>query len=374
MALIGALFLLGAGSACAAPPGMDCPLATTPYSSATPLIDLLIDPRARAVLDRELGPVLDRMPPRFATTTPPSFATIIAVRELIGMIGRKDGDAVAAKLDAELRAIPLTDAAIRARCARYDRTPPPIPPEIRHPALLVFDKITGFRDGPSVDATADAIKAIARQRGWMLYFSANGAVFNRRDLARFDAVIWNNVSGDALTVPQEQAFRHYLAQGGGFVGFHGAGGDPLYVWDWYADTLIGARFIGPPMAPQFQDARVVVDDDRSAITQGLGGGWTMKDEWYSFAASPRKTGAHILLTLDESSYNPIGYGGQRLAMGDHPIAWTRCIGDGRSFYSAIGHRPESYTEPHNRQLMEQGIAWAAGLGKTRCRAGQETVR
>jgi uncharacterized protein len=58
-------------------------------------------------------------------------------------------------------------------------------------------------------------------------------------------------------------------------------------------------------------------------------------------------------------------------MGDHPIAWTQCIGDGRSFYSAIGHRPESYIEPHSVRLLEQGIAWAAGLGETRCVNGKE---
>jgi len=37
---------------------------------------------------------------------------------------------------------------------------------------------------------------------------------------------------------------------------------------------------------------------------------------------------------------------QDLRMGDHPIAWIHCLGEGRSFYSAIGHRPESYSEPH----------------------------
>ena len=58
-------------------------------------------------------------------------------------------------------------------------------------------------------------------------------------------------------------------------------------------------------------------------------------------------------------------------MGDHPIAWTRCVGDGRSFYSAIGHRPETYSEPHHVQLLEQAIAWAAGMGETQCRAGKE---
>jgi hypothetical protein len=46
-----------------------------------------------------------------------------------------------------------------------------------------------------------------------------------------------------------------------------------------------------------------------------------------------------------------------LHMGDHPIAWTQCVGKGRSFYTAIGHKPESYSEPNTNKLIEQGVAW-----------------
>ena len=100
----------------------------------------------------------------------------------------------------------------------------------------------------------------------------------------------------------------------------------------------------------------------------------MTEEWYSFEKTPREKGVHVLATLDESTYSPVGMGGADLRMGDHPIAWTQCIGDARSFYSAIGHRPESYTEPNSALLLERGIEWAAGLGASRCRSGQEVPR
>ena len=93
----------------------------------------------------------------------------------------------------------------------------------------------------------------------------------------------------------------------------------------------------------------------------------MTDEWYSFKSDPRAKGAHILLTLNEATYKPMS-GKLDLHMGDHPIAWTQCIGKGRSFYTAIGHRPESYSEPNTHKLIEQGVAWAAGHGS--CPAGK----
>jgi type 1 glutamine amidotransferase len=199
---------------------------------------------------------------------------------------------------------------------------------------------------------------IARQHGWGVVVTENGAVFNPTQLARFKAVVWNNVSGDVLTIRQRAAFRSWIEHGGGYAGIHGSGGDPVYPWDWYADILIGARFIGHPMAPQFQTARVKVENPANPITAGLGAGWSMSEEWYSFNRSPRVDGSRVLLSLDESSYSQVGMNHENLSMGDHPIAWTRCVGHGRSFYTAIGHRPENYDEPHSRAVLERGIAWA----------------
>lgn len=120
------------------------------------------------------------------------------------------------------------------------------------------------------------------------------------------------------------------------------------------------------MDPQFQDARLVVERG-SDLVRDLPPQWTMKDEWYSFSSSPRASGANVLVTLDESTYSLVGVGGQDLHMGDHPIAWTRCIGKGRSFYSAIGHRAESYSDPNHLKLLEAGLLWAADGEDGQCR-------
>jgi len=269
-------------------------------------------------------------------------------------------------LASDLAAIQVTTDDSRARCARYDIQPPQLTMPASRPAMLVFDKSVGFRDGASVDAANALLTRTASNRGWALVLTSNAAVFDASLLQHFDAVVWNNVSGDVLTIPQRSALRNYIESGGGFAGFHGSGGDPLYLWDWYADSLIGARFTGHPMAPQFQDVRLIVEDHKSAITRGLGSGWMLKDEWYSFKESPRARGAHILVTIDEASYNPVD-GARDLRMGDHPIAWTRCVGKGRSFYSAIGHRPETYSDAKAAALLEGGIAWAAGLLSSSCR-------
>jgi uncharacterized protein len=343
---------------------IDCPLRDAPYSIDTPLIDILLKSEAKAAVDRELPELLQQLPARFASTTAPSFASIITVRSLTSS-KREAADAVA-KLNQTLAALTVTADDRTARCARYDIERPNIVVPKGQPRLLLFDKITGFRDSASVEAASAALRAMAERNGWALVATDKGGAITPANLKKFDAVIWNNVSGDVLTLSQRRALQTYIEHGGGFVGIHGSGGDPANFWDWYADTLIGARFAGHPMAPQFQDARLIIEPSGNSIGQDLAPGWTMNDEWYSFKTNPRDAGVQVVATLDETSYTPQGMGGQDLRMGDHPIAWTRCIGRGRSFYSAIGHRPESYAEPHHVRLLEQAIVWAAGQGQTQC--------
>lgn len=254
--------------------------------------------------------------------------------------------------------------------SRFDATPPDLPPHFNRTAILVFSKTNGYRHVDAIPAANAAFEEIARARGWSVYFTENGAVANRQQLQRFDAVVFNNVSGDVFTQEQRDALRQYIEGGGGFVGIHGAGGDPAYAWDWYVQNLIGAQFIGHPMlpgAPQFQEATVRVEDRTHPATRRLPADWTRTDEWYSFAASARRDGYHVLAALDESTYTPGQLGPRVLAMGaDHPIMWSHCEGRGRAFYSAIGHRADAYDVAY-RQVLEGATAWAARLEGEGCR-------
>lgn len=333
---------------------VDCPLRDEPYSIRSPLIDVLLNPAARAVIDKTVPGRLDKLPPRFAGTTPPNFASILSTEMAGAMIGIP-ADKLPA-IDAELRALPVSEADKAARCARYDNDVPPFDLPKGKPRLLLFEKMTGFRDGPSVDAAHAAFVDMAKRNGWAIVSTDKGGAINARTLRRFDAIIWNNISGDVLTLTQRRALQDFLKRGGGFVAVHGSAGDPVYFWDWYADSLIGARFKGHPMNPQFQDARIEVNKDHP-LARSLPAEWVMKDEWYSFSTNPRAAGAKVLLSLDESSYSPQGMQGD-LRMGDHPIAWTNCQGKGHVFYSAIGHMPETYSEPHYVALLEDAIRWA----------------
>ncbi|MCE7796332.1 ThuA domain-containing protein [Sphingobium sufflavum] len=354
--------LLALAAPAQAAPVLDCPLRDMPFSMQSPMIDILLSPAAKAVVDRKLGGLLDKLPKQMFGTTAPSFASILTIKEAAGFATRGGGAMPdLTGLDEELAKIPVTAADRTARCVRYDDDRPTFKLPAGKPRILLFEKMTGFRDGPSVDAAHAAFTALAERKGWALVSTLKGGAIHPSVLKNFDAVIWNNVSGDVLTLSQRKALQAFVKGGGGFVAVHGSAGDFATFWDWYVDDLIGARFAGHPMSPQFQDARVVVEAKDSPLAKGLPAEWVMKDEWYSFRNNPRASGSTIIATLDEKSYKPDGLAGQNLRMGDdHPVAWTRCIGKGRMFYSAIGHRPETYSEPHYVTMLENALGWATG--------------
>ena len=356
LALAGISCLGLAASPALARPVTDCPLRDAPFTVDSPLVDVLLNPAARAVVEKASGRSLDKGPAMFLGTKPPTFAAILTVKMAGRFTGMKDD--VLPVIDAELRKLPVTAADKVARCARYDNDVPAFTLQSGKPHLLLFEKINGFKDTPSVNAAHAALVSMAERKGWDIVSTEMGGAFNPATLKKFDAVIWNNISGDVLTLSQRKAFQHYLNNGGAFVAVHGSAGDPSYFWSWYPDKLLGARFLAHPMDPQFQAARVVVSKDHP-LASALPAEWTMTDEWYSFTTNPETIGAKVVLSLDESTYKPVGPMGVDLRMGDHPIAWTNCIGKGRMFYSAIGHRPETYSQPEYVTLLEGAIGWAA---------------
>jgi uncharacterized protein len=344
----------------------DCPLRNAPFTNDSPLYDVLLSPAAKAAVERVRPGFVAGIPPFFSSLETPSFATILSFKTMVRFAPSTTA-AELAQLDAALRAVPVTAADRRARCARYDNDRPRLtrtPGRPSQPRVLLFEKMTGFRDGPSVEAAKAAVVDMAERNGWSLAITDHGGSINARDLRQYDVIFWNNVSGDVLTLSQRRILRSWVEHGGGFVAVHGSAGDPTYFWDWYVDSLIGARFTGHPSDPQFQDATVRIEQTASGIGAGLPASFTMNDEWYSFVASPRPH-VNVIAMLDESTYRQVGRFGTNIVMGaDHPIVWNHCVGRGRSFYSAIGHRPEQYAEPRYVTMLTQAITWAARRGGT----------
>ena len=239
----------------------------------------------------------------------------------------------------------------------FETVAPEIPDSDGKPMVLLFNKTNSFRHFEAIDAAQATFEDFAESEGWTLFVTENSAINNAEHLAKFDLIVWNNVTGDVLNADQQEAFKTYLEGGGQFLGIHGTGGSREYSWDWYPRKLIGTQFVSHPNIPHIQDAELTVEDQSHPATAHLPETWVQNDEWYTFADSPRDR-VNVLVSIDEESYNPSTWMfGRDLAMGDHPMIWHHDLGEGRVFYSALGHEAKSYSDKDYRQLLLNAAKW-----------------
>ena len=237
-----------------------------------------------------------------------------------------------------------------------------------HPRFtaLVLSKTAAFRHD-SIPGGVAAIRQLGARHHFRVDATEDAAAFTDANLARYDVVIWLSTTGDVLTDPQQAAFERYIRAGGGYAGIHAAS-DTEYDWSWYGG-LVGAYFRDHPgsVNEQFQVATVKVLGRDTAATRPLPRRWQREEEWYNFRTNPRDT-VHVLLSVDESTYDPRGYSvpGGSPPMGDHPISWCQPSDGGRSFYTALGHKGTYWDEPLLLSHVLGGIEMAAGVTQFDC--------
>jgi uncharacterized protein len=209
------------------------------------------------------------------------------------------------------------------------------------PRLLVYTRTAGYRH----DSIPAGVAALRGLDGYTVDATEDLGVFRPDRLSRYAAIVFLSTSEDVLDEAGRDALKGYMAAGGAWLGIHGASTSE-YNWPWFGE-LVGAWF---DQHPPVQDAAMVVEDRDHPATRHLGATWARRDEWYAFRANPRPR-VHVLLTVDEASYT----GGTMGA--DHPLAWCHDRVGGRSFYTALGHTEESYTEPAYLQHLSGALSW-----------------
>lgn len=217
------------------------------------------------------------------------------------------------------------------------------------PRVLVFSKTAGWVH-TSIPYANEAIQKLGSENDYRVVLTQDATVFNDEDLQRYNAVVFNNTTGNVLNAEQQAAFERYIQAGGGYVGIHSAA-DTEYEWPWYGQ-LMGAHFASHPHNPNVRSAIVNVVDTVHPSSSGLPVRWERTDEWYNYRYF--YPDLKILAFLDEESYE----GGTNGS--NHPIAWYHEFDGGRAFYTGGGHEDSSYQEPLFLKHLQGGISYAMG--------------
>jgi cytochrome c len=215
--------------------------------------------------------------------------------------------------------------------------------------VLIFSKTEAFRHN-SIETGTKSLKQILEMKHIQVVSTEDAAHFTEDSLKQYGTVVFLNTTGDVLNNIQQADFERYIQAGGGFVGVHAAT-DTEYNWPWY-NRLVGAYFNGHPA---IQEASLNVIKKEDKCCQHLPETWSFSDEWYNFKSI--NPDLEILVEIDESSYEG-GTNGE-----NHPIVWKHHYDGGRSFYTALGHKEETYSDPFFQQQLFAGIEFTIGNNK-----------
>ncbi len=200
-------------------------------------------------------------------------------------------------------------------------------------------------------------------------------------LDQFDGIVMFTNGNLPMDDSQRRAITDFVRGGKGFIGVHSAT-LTLYDYPEFGEMLGGyfRRAIrqGHPFV-------LKVEDRDHPATRMLGSSWPIVDEFYLFgtqawsAAAPddnrdelfgnpipmgfSRDRVRVLLSIDTELTDMEGLEETGMEKGgDYPQAWCRTFGEGRSFYTAIGHRADIWTNnPVFRAHLTGGIRWALGL-------------
>ncbi|MFT5129044.1 MAG: type 1 glutamine amidotransferase, partial [Rhodothermales bacterium] len=226
--------------------------------------------------------------------------------------------------------------------------------------LLMVTYAQGFWHG-SIPYGAKALELIGQKTGaFSITRAEDQSAFTAANLAKFDAIIVNNVTGIDKFITDEAnraAFIEFVNKGGGLFANHSAsdGGWPEY------SNLIGGRFAGHPWGGGgtwgFQ-----VEDPKSLLARAFNQPqFTLADEIYMLRDHFSRDTHRVLVSLDLShpGTDAAQSKGSRPDR-DYPVTLIRGFGEGRVFYSVFGHREDIHSNPVLLQHYTDGLQYVLG--------------
>lgn len=238
--------------------------------------------------------------------------------------------------------------------------------------VLLFSKTNGFRHG-SIPVGVKALTMLGEKTGaYTAVHSEDESVFEADSLAKFDAVIMVNTTGEILRprglskdpedrqkqLDREEKLKanliEFVRRGKGLAGTHSAT-DTYKRWKEYND-MMGGAFAGHPWHQKVPITNLAPDHPVNKVFAGSN--FEATDEIYQFRdGTAEKNGRKYLLSLDPN-WDGIKRGRRKDSF--FPISWVGIYGGGRTFYCSLGHRNEIYYNPVVLQHYLAGFQYALG--------------
>ena len=166
-------------------------------------------------------------------------------------------------------------------------------------------------------------------------------------MATVDLIV-QHVTMDEISGSQERALLKAVEGGVGLAGWHGGLGDSFRNNTEY-QYMVGGQWVSHPGG--IITYRVNIIDMEDPVTQGLED-FDMRSEQYYMHVDPN---VNVLATTTFTGEHDPWIEGAVM-----PVVWKKNYGEGRVFYSSLGHVAADFEVPEALEIMRRGIKWAAG--------------
>lgn len=170
-------------------------------------------------------------------------------------------------------------------------------------------------------------------------------------LERYNIIIMLNTQPHGQK--ERDAFRKYMENGGGWMGFHAAAyNDKNTKWPWFNEFLGCGAFYCNNWPPQ---PALVDCDTTHTVTRSLPQSFVIPEsEFYMWNPSPRADkDVRILLSISPKMY-PFGIK-DIIRWGDFPVVWTNTRY--RMIYLNMGHGDTGFTDATQNLLYVNAFRW-----------------
>lgn len=224
------------------------------------------------------------------------------------------------------------------------------------PTFKVIAFYTAKNDQAHISFVHEANKwfpKVAQQNHFVYDSTSNWDNLNAKFLADYQVVLFLDTRPEKEN--QREAFKEYMKNGGGFMGFHFSAfalNDSNYLqnWDWYHNEFLGSGdYKSNTWRPTAAILRV---EKQHPIIKNIPEKFkSAPNEWYRWNNDLKKNpDIEILLAIDESSF-PLGTGPKPNEIwhdGYYPVVWTNK--KYKMLYVNMGHNDIDYEHGTNKTL------------------------
>jgi len=210
-------------------------------------------------------------------------------------------------------------------------------------ALFVW----GGWDGHEPKQTTEIMASVLQAEGFDVEISDTlDAFLDEEKMMSLSLVVpcWTMGS---ITGEQERGLLNAVKSGVGFAGWHGGAGDSFRNNTEY-QFMVGGQWVAHPGGIIEYEVNIIDHDD--PITKGISDFKMVSEQYYMHVDPSNK----VLATTTFSGVDAPWIKGCVM-----PVVWKRMYGDGRVFYSSLGHVAKDFDVPECKEIMRRGMLWAA---------------